>query len=120
MYVTPTTLEQSYEYVKALKPKKLVLDILDDNLNFPSISASKKEKLTNMFNDLCQQATTITAVSQYLVEQTNNLTNKSPIYYLPNGVDVAKFQKREENPPSDLVIYTSPTNYLRWGINNMD
>ena len=46
MYVTPTTLEQSYEYVKALKPKKLVLDILDDNLNFPSISASKKEKLT--------------------------------------------------------------------------
>lgn len=108
MYVTPTTLEQSYEYVKALKPKKLVLDILDDNLNFPSISTGKKEKLTTMFNDLCQQATTITAVSQYLVEQTKNLTNKSPIYHLPNGVDVAKFQKREENPPSDLVIIPHP------------
>jgi glycosyltransferase involved in cell wall biosynthesis len=108
MYVTPTTLEQSYEYVKALKPKKLVLDILDDNLNFPSISASKKEKLTNMFKDLCQHATTITAVSQYLVEQTKNLTNKSPIYYLPNGVDVVKFQKKEENPPSDLANIPHP------------
>jgi len=108
MYVTPTTLEQSFEFVKILKPKKLVLDILDDNLNFPSVSSQKKEKLTNMFKFLCQQATTITAVSEYLVEQTKRLTGVSDIYYLPNGVDVDMFQKKEDTPPSDLAMIPHP------------
>ena len=108
MYVTPTTLELSFEFVKTLQPSKLILDILDDNLNFPSISDKKKEKLTNMFKYLCKQSTTITAVSEYLVEQTKSLSQKAKVNYLPNGVDVEMFQKKEETSPRDLANIPHP------------
>ncbi|MCQ6276844.1 glycosyltransferase [Bacillus sp. V3B] len=108
MYVTPTTLEQSFEYVKKLKPKRLIVDLLDDNLNFPSISMKKKSKLTEMLKFLCQQATVITAVSQYLVEQAKEMTDLHTIQYLPNGVDVEMFQKKESLAPEDLELIPKP------------
>jgi glycosyltransferase involved in cell wall biosynthesis len=102
MYVTPTTLEQSFEYIKTLKPKKLIIDILDDNLNFPSITKKKRDALTEMFKYLCSEATVITAVSEYLVDQTKKMTGLNHIQYLPNGVDIKKFQKKEDTPPKDI------------------
>lgn len=108
MYVTPTTLEQSYEYVSALNPEKLILDILDDNLNFPSISEEKKIKLTEMLRSISEQATTVTAVSQYLVDQTKQLLHREDIHYLPNGVDVKMFKTIEDGELADIEAIPHP------------
>lgn len=107
VYVTPTTLEQSYDYVKALNPKYLIFDILDDNLNFPSISSQKRQTLTEKFIYIAQRATVVTAVSEYLVKQTEDIASITNVYYLPNGVDVSKFEKFT-NVPSEMIQIQSP------------
>ncbi|WP_071460842.1 glycosyltransferase [Bacillus massilinigeriensis] len=107
MYVTPTTLEQSYEYVMAMKPKHLVFDILDDNLSFPSISREKREKLTKMFREIAASATVITAVSQHLVENAQKLTGRD-IAYLPNAVDIDRFSAIPEEQPADIRALPDP------------
>ena len=108
VYVTPTTLEQSFEYVKILKPKQLILDILDDNLNFPTINEKRRAKLMNMQQYLCEHATVITAVSEYLVNQTEKMTGIHQIKNLPNGVDIEKFQKADDTSPKDLEAIPHP------------
>lgn len=92
VYVTASTLEQSYEYVKHLQPKRLVFDILDDNLGFPGITPERRRKLKHMFLEIAGRAELITAVSQYLVNQTAEWTGKK-VEYLPNGVDVERFRR---------------------------
>jgi glycosyltransferase involved in cell wall biosynthesis len=107
-YITASTLELSYEYVKVLKPKRMIFDILDDNLEFPGISRKKKKRLTYMFNDIAKQATVITAVSKYLVDKTKQLTGKS-VQYLPNGVDVERFKCTDRHvDPTDLANIPHP------------
>ncbi len=64
----------------------------------------------------------ITAVSEYLVEQTKNLTRtKSPIHHLPNGVDIDKFQQkgRESTRVISLII-PHPRITFVGALNNMD
>lgn len=91
LYVTASTLEQSYEYVMTLQPKRLVFDILDDNLGFPGITPEKHTELKRMFLEIAKRAERITAVSHYLVDQTREWTGKA-VVYLPNGVDVDRFR----------------------------
>jgi len=91
LYVTASTLEQSYDLVQELNPEHLIFDVLDDNLGFPNLTDAKRERLTQMFLEIARRSKRLTAVSQYLVDQTANLTNK-PVEYLPNGVDVDRFR----------------------------
>ncbi|CAM4000896.1 glycosyltransferase [Mesobacillus zeae] len=107
MYVTPTTLEQSYEYVMALKPKHLVFDILDDNLSFPSIQPEKRKKLQEMYREIGKRATVITAVSQHLVNMAQELLGKEAAY-LPNAVDIERFSKNSGHAPVDLDKIVHP------------
>lgn len=108
VYVTPTTLEQSYEFVKALNPEHLIFDILDDNLNFPSITEKRRERLKEMFIDIAKQASVISAVSEYLIKQTKELTGRGDIQYLPNGVDVQMFKTIPDKFPSDIEEIPNP------------
>ncbi|BCJ86973.1 glycosyltransferase [Effusibacillus dendaii] len=101
LYVTASTLEQSYEYVKILQPKRLVFDILDDNLGFPGIPEQKLRELKRMFLEIAEQAERITAVSRYLVEQTSDWTGKQ-VEYLPNGVDIDLFRRGSAEEPADI------------------
>ncbi|UOF90194.1 glycosyltransferase [Fodinisporobacter ferrooxydans] len=108
VYVTASTLEQSYEYATKLQPKRLVFDILDDNLGFPGISEKKQKALQKKFLELARQAEVITAVSEYLVQQTEQLTGKK-VEYLPNGVDVKHFSpKQQMMEPVDLQAIPRP------------
>lgn len=102
LYVTASTLEQSYELVTSLEPDHLIFDVLDDNLGFPNLSPEKRVKLKAMFLEIARRATTIIAVSQYLVEQTAEWTGKT-VEYLPNGVDVDRFRTKPDNEdPADI------------------
>lgn len=107
MYVTASTLEQSYELVLALQPKRLVFDILDDNLGFPGISPEKLAELKKMFLEIARRSERITAVSQYLVDQTHEWTGKD-VEYLPNGVDVDRFRSKPAHEPADMADIPHP------------
>jgi glycosyltransferase involved in cell wall biosynthesis len=108
LYVTASTLEQSYEYVMALQPERLVFDILDDNLGFPGIAPDKHAELKRMFLEIANRAERITAVSQYLVDQTREWTGREVIY-LPNGVDVDRFRAEPAGgEPADLANIPHP------------
>jgi glycosyltransferase involved in cell wall biosynthesis len=108
VYVTPTTLEQSYEYVRFLNPEHLIFDILDDNLNFPSITEAKRKRLTEMYIYIANRATVITAVSEYLIKQTKELTGREDIHYLPNGVNVEMFKTVPRDIPNDIKHIPHP------------
>lgn len=108
LYVTASTLEQSYEYVMALQPKRIVFDILDDNLGFPGIAPDKHAELKRMFLEIAERAERITAVSQYLVDQTREWTGRE-VTYLPNGVDVDRFHTQPTgSEPADLADIPHP------------
>lgn len=108
VYVTPTTLEQSYEYVCSLDPEILIFDILDDNLNFPTISEERRLRLTEMYKNIANRATIITAVSEFLINQTKDLTGRQDIHYLPNGVEVPMFKNAPNEVPDDIQSIPHP------------
>lgn len=102
-YLTSSSIEQGYQYVNHLRPGHIIFDIVDDNLGFPGISEKKREALTQKFITLAKRATVLTAVSEYLVKQTEALVGCS-VKYLPNGVDVDRFRpsKTGSVEPTDL------------------
>lgn len=108
LYVTASTLEQSYEITKILKPKRLIFDILDDNLGFPGITSTQRNKLMRMFLQIAERAEVITAVSQYLVDQTAEWTGRQ-VKHLSNGVDVDRFRSTPDlEEPQDLKQIPRP------------
>ena len=106
LYVTASTLELSYELVTILKPKRVLFDILDDNLGFPNITAQKRTILMKKFQTIAKSAEVLTAVSEYLVDQTQCWTGKE-VKLLPNGVDVERFRD-PTRVPDDLSYIPHP------------
>jgi glycosyltransferase involved in cell wall biosynthesis len=108
LYVTASTLEQSYDYVKILEPHHLVLDILDDNTHFPNLKKAEQLAYKQKLIELAKRASVVTAVSHYLVEQTETWTGKK-VEYLPNGVDVERFQRKGgSREPEDMAPIPHP------------
>ncbi len=91
LYVSSGGIPQSYNVIRGLRPKYVIFDILDDNLNFPG--TTHPEDVENKFVYILQSATLITAVSHFLLDRLRN-DYGTTAHYLPNGVDFERFAYR--------------------------
>ncbi|RDV84032.1 glycosyltransferase [Ammonifex thiophilus] len=87
-YIPSGALLLGAELVRRLKPSYFILDVLDDNLNFPRVK--EKHRLKETFIYLVGRATLVTAVSEPLVEHLR-VEFGIKAHYLPNGVEVERF-----------------------------
>jgi glycosyltransferase involved in cell wall biosynthesis len=104
LYVTSATLELADSYVKALRPRHLILDLVDDNLGFP-MEEERCEELTKIMRRMAKLATAVTGVSSYLVDKMEAICDRR-ISLLPNGVDFEHFSQPRPYP-KDLPSITN-------------
>lgn len=109
LYLSSAGIAQSYATMAILKPRWVIFDVLDDNINFPGVSENEKCSMMAMFGEIIKKATLVTAASQHLVNfiEDNYLTKAN---FLPNGIDINMFNHKPEydQPIEELVEYERP------------
>ncbi|NSW93033.1 MAG: glycosyltransferase [Firmicutes bacterium] len=90
LYVSSGGISQSYKVIKALQPRWIIFDVLDDNIGFPGVSQKDKHILSNQFSYILNRSSLVVTVSQYLSEQLEK-DYSIKTRCLPNGIDMQMF-----------------------------
>lgn len=94
-YCSSAGIRASHQALRTLAPRWSVLDVLDDNLAFPGLSALERADLSSRFAALARRVTVVVAVSEPLVRRLRDTYGIRAVW-LPNALDLEAFTPRAD------------------------